>query len=98
LPLALGESFDPDAARAAFGWLILLAFLATTVASFAWNRALRDVSAGTMAVFIFLQPLWGIALGRLLGEAVGLLALLGAASIVAGTTVAALRGRPEGAA
>jgi drug/metabolite transporter (DMT)-like permease len=92
IPLALSEpALDPAVALPALGWIGLLAFLATAVATYAWNRALREVSAGTMAVFIFLQPLWGLLLGRLLGEPVGLLALVGAALIVAGTTVGALR-------
>jgi len=93
IPLALAEPpLDPAVALPALGWIALLAFLATAVATYAWNRALREVSAGTMAVFIFLQPLWGLLLGRLLGEPVGLLALIGAALIVAGTTVGAVRG------
>lgn len=92
LPLALQESFDASVALPALGWLVLLAFLATTLASFAWNRALADVSAGTMAVFIFLQPLWGVGLGRLLGEQVGGLAVAGAVLIVIGTVVGALLG------
>jgi len=92
VPLAVTEPFDPDAALAALGWLALLALLATAVGTWAWNRALRDVSAGTMAMFIFLQPLWGLLLGRLLGEPVGVVALTGAALIVVGTTLGALGG------
>lgn len=92
IPLAVLEPLDPAVALPALGWIALLAFLATAVATYAWNRALREVSAGTMAVFIFLQPLWGLLLGHLLGEPVGVLALIGAALIVAGTTVGAVRG------
>jgi len=95
VPLAAAEPFDAGAALPALGWIALLAFLATAVTSFAWNRALRDVSAGTMAVFIFLQPLWGLLLGRLLGEPVGVVALVGAALIVAGTTLGTLRGSEQ---
>ena len=92
VPLAVSEPFSLEAALPALGWIALLAFLATSVASYAWNRALRDVSAGTMAMFIFLQPLWGLLLGRLLGEPVGAVALAGAGLIIAGTTLGALRG------
>jgi drug/metabolite transporter (DMT)-like permease len=89
VPLAATEPFEPALALEAIGWLALLAFLATAVGTYAWNRALRDVSAGTMAMFIFLQPLWGLLLGRLLGEPVGAVALTGAVLIVAGTTLGA---------
>jgi drug/metabolite transporter (DMT)-like permease len=92
LPLAVTEPFEPALAVEALGWIALLAFLATAVGTYAWNRALRDVSAGTMAMFIFLQPLWGLVLGRLLGEPVGAVALAGAVLIVAGTTLGAARG------
>jgi drug/metabolite transporter (DMT)-like permease len=91
VPLALAEPFSLDAALPALGWIALLAFLATAMASYAWNRALKEVSAGTMAMFIFLQPLWGLLLGRILGEPVGAVALAGAALIIAGTTLGALR-------
>jgi len=92
VPLALFEPFSVEAALPSLGWIALLAFLATSVTSYAWNRALREVSAGTMAMFIFLQPLWGLLLGRLLGEPVGIVALSGAALILAGTTLGTLRG------
>lgn len=85
VPLALAEPFDWNAALPAAGWVLLLAFLATALGTFAWNQALRSVTAGTMAVFIFLQPVCGLALGQMLGEPVGTLALAGAAIIVVGT-------------
>lgn len=47
----------------------------------------------TLAAFISLQPLIGLAFGALrLGEAVGVQALAGAARIVVGVTLVALRG------
>jgi len=98
VPLAAAEPFSLDRALPALGWIALLALLATTVGIYAWNRALRDVSAGTMAMFIFLQPLWGLLLGRLLGEPVGTVALVGAALIVAGTTLGAARPRQRASA
>jgi drug/metabolite transporter (DMT)-like permease len=93
LPWALAEPLDGERALAALGWILLLAFATTAVGTFAWNRALRHVRAGTMASFIFVQPLVGLAVGRLaLGEPVGAQSLVGALLIVAGVTWAALRG------
>jgi drug/metabolite transporter (DMT)-like permease len=96
VPLAAAEPLDPDRALAALGWLVLLAFVATAVTSYAWNRALQSISAGTMAAFIFVQPVVGLLVGGLfLGEPVPLQALVGAAVIVAGVLVAATRGEVE---
>jgi drug/metabolite transporter (DMT)-like permease len=92
LPLALRESFDPARALPAMGWVLLLAFLATGLATLAWNRALRDVSAATMALYVFVQPVVGLAVGLLLGERVAALSILGATAIVLGVAVATLRG------
>lgn len=93
VPLALAEPFDAARALPAIGWVLLLAFLATAVATVAWNRALREVSAGTMAIFVFVQPLVGLAIGVLgLGEPVTVASLLGAALIAIGVALATLRG------
>lgn len=92
-PLALSESFDPARALPALGWVLLLAFLASGVGTVAWNRALREVSAGTMALFVFVQPVVGLAVGVLaLGEQPGAGAILGAALIVLGVVLPVLRG------
>jgi drug/metabolite transporter (DMT)-like permease len=92
-PLAALEPFDPARALPALGWVLLLALLASALATVAWNRALREVSAGTMAIFVFVQPVVGLAVGVLgLGEAVALSSLLGAALIVIGVALATLRG------
>jgi drug/metabolite transporter (DMT)-like permease len=91
--LALGEDFSLEQALPALGWVIALAFLATALGSWSWNWALRRMSAGTMAAFIFAQPVVGLAAGRLaLGEPVGTLALVGAGVILAGVTLEAVRG------
>jgi drug/metabolite transporter (DMT)-like permease len=92
LPLALREPFDAARALPAMGWVVLLAFLATALATVAWNRALRDVSAGTMALFVFVQPVVGLVVGVLLGERANAGAILGATAIVLGVGVATLRG------
>jgi drug/metabolite transporter (DMT)-like permease len=92
-PLALAEPFDPARVLPALGWVLLLAFLASALGTLAWNRALREVSAGTMAIFVFVQPVVGLAVGVLgLGEVVSLPALLGAVLIVVGVALATLRG------
>jgi drug/metabolite transporter (DMT)-like permease len=91
-PLALREPLAVERALPALGWILLLALLASGVAQFAWNRALRDVQAGTMAVFVFVQPLVGFAIGVLaLGERTSASALAGAGLIVGGVALAALR-------
>jgi drug/metabolite transporter (DMT)-like permease len=96
IPFALREPFDPARVVPAFGWVFLLAFLASGVGMLAWNRALRDVSAATMALFVFVQPLVGVVVGLLgLGERVGPPAIVGAAAIVLGVAIATLRGRRE---
>lgn len=93
LPPALAETVDPSRVLPALGWIALLALLSTALITYAWNTALRTVSAATMAAFIFLQPLVGLSIGALLlGETVGLQALAGAVLIVAGVTLAGLRG------
>jgi drug/metabolite transporter (DMT)-like permease len=92
-PLAASEPFDAARALPALGWVLLLALLASGLGTLSWNRALREVSAGTMALFVFVQPVVGLAIGVLaLGERAGVWAILGAGLIVAGVVVATLRG------
>jgi drug/metabolite transporter (DMT)-like permease len=92
--LAAHEPFDLARALPALGWVLLLAFLASGLGSLAWNRALREVTAATMAIFVFVQPVVGLALGVLaLGERASVAAVLGAALIVLGVGVATLRER-----
>lgn len=91
--LALGEDFSLERALPALVWVVALALLATALGSWSWNWALGRMSAGTMAAFIFVQPVVGLAAGHLaLGEPVGALALAGAAVILAGVTLEAVRG------
>lgn len=93
LPFAALEPWDPERALPALGWIVLLALLASALGTVAWNRALREVSAGTMAIFVFVQPLVGLVIGAFaLGEAVSATSLLGAALIVVGVVLATLRG------
>ncbi|HTO08731.1 MAG TPA: DMT family transporter [Myxococcota bacterium] len=96
LVLAVGEPIDLGRALPELGWLTLLALTSNAIGPLAWNWALRSISAGTMAAFIFVQPLIGLLAARaLLSEPVGPLALLGAGLILAGVTLEALRSAPE---
>lgn len=91
VPLAAFEPFDLARALPALGWVLLLALLSSGLGTVSWNRALRDVSAGTMALFVFVQPVVGLLVGMLLGERAGIWAILGAAAIVVGVAIATLR-------
>ena len=92
VPLAATAPFEAARALPALGWVLLLAFLATAMGMVAWNRALREVSASTMALFVFVQPVVGLAIGVVaLGERVGWWAILGATLIVQGVAIATLR-------
>jgi drug/metabolite transporter (DMT)-like permease len=91
--LASTETIEPARALPALGWVVALAVISTALGSFTWNWALSRMSASAMALLIFVQPVVGLAAGRLaLGEPVGGLALAGAALILAAVTVDALRG------
>ncbi len=96
LALAATETIDPARALVGLGWVIALAFTATALGTYTWNYALRSISAGTMAAFIFIQPLVGLAAGHVaLGEPVGPLALGGAFLILVGVTLEARRTAAE---
>jgi drug/metabolite transporter (DMT)-like permease len=91
--LATTDELDPGRAVPAAGWLLVLALVSTAGGTYSWNRALRRIRAGTMAAFIFVQPLVGLAVGiAILGEPVGALALAGTLLVVAGVTLAGLHG------
>jgi drug/metabolite transporter (DMT)-like permease len=93
VPLAVREPVDLERALPALGWVLLLAFLASGLAMLAWNRALQEVTAATMAIFVFVQPLVGLAAGvLLLGEPVKAAAVLGGCLIALGVALPTLRG------
>jgi len=90
--LAIGEPIDPERVLPALGWIVVLAVTASAIGTLSWNFALRSISAGTMAAFVFVQPLIGLVGGRvLLAEPVGPLALAGAVLILIGVTLEARR-------
>jgi drug/metabolite transporter (DMT)-like permease len=77
--LAWPEPFDFERAKASFGWLVALAVVGSALGTWTWNFALHHTTASTMAAFVFLQPVVGLAAGALaLGEPVGPLAVAGA--------------------
>ena len=89
-PFAVGEPVDPARALHGLVWVAVLAVTATAIGTLTWNYALRALSAGTVAAFIFVQPLVGLVAGRVaLDEPVGPLALAGAVSILVGVTLEA---------
>jgi drug/metabolite transporter (DMT)-like permease len=93
--LALGEPIDWARALPALGWVAALAITGSAVGTLSWNYALRSISTGTMAAFIFVQPLIGVVAGHaLLSEPLGALALAGAVLILIGVTVEARHAAP----
>lgn len=94
--IAALQPVDLERALPALVWVVVLAFTATSLATYAWNRALGAISASTMAAFIFVQPVVGAVLGPVvLGERIGWLAALGTLVAIAGVVLAALRGETQ---
>ena len=80
------------------GAVLYLGLASTAAAWFLWYKGLEYVSAGTVAVFFFAQPVVGAALGTaLLGEALGSGFLGGGALMAAGIWIVS-RERADSAA
>jgi drug/metabolite transporter (DMT)-like permease len=83
----------------AFSWVWLVAALALGASScliqLTMNWAQRSVSPTRATIIYSAEPVWGGVIGRLAGDRLPTLALVGAALIVAGTLVSELR--PRGA-
>ncbi|MFI5315434.1 MAG: DMT family transporter [Myxococcota bacterium] len=93
--LAIGEPIELERALPSAGWILVLAVTGSVLGPLSWNYALRSISVGTMAAFVFVQPLIGLIAGRaLLSEPVGSLALGGALLILVGVALEALRAAP----
>lgn len=83
------------------GWLVVayLGVVASALAMFLWNHALRHVPASAAALYVNLVPVVGLGFAVLFGEHVGAVQLVGGTLAVAGVLLgdAALskgRGRP----
>jgi len=80
-----------------FSWIWLIAALALGASScliqLTMNWAQRSVSPTRATIIYAAEPVWGGVIGRVAGERLPALALLGAALIVAGTVVSELKPR-----
>jgi drug/metabolite transporter (DMT)-like permease len=75
----------------AVGWSVALGVLVSFLSTVLWLASLRYISAASVAVFVFLQPLAGVATGVFVqGESMSLAALAGSALIVLGLALAIL--------
>ena len=87
LPLAAGEVILFGAPELGpRGWLVLayLGTVASALAMFLWNHALRYVPASAAALYVNLVPVVGLGFALLFGERVGAAQLVGGALAVAG--------------
>jgi drug/metabolite transporter (DMT)-like permease len=74
--------------------ILYLGLVSTAGAFYLWNKGMSMVEAGTGSVFLFLQPVVGALLGRLvLGEQLALSFFIGGAVILLGVLVASCRTR-----
>ncbi|WP_208543440.1 DMT family transporter [Rathayibacter sp. VKM Ac-2801] len=98
---ALGFASMPLAGEAvpAFSWVWLIAALALGASScliqLTMNWAQRSVSPSRATIIYSAEPVWAGLIGRLAGDRLPALALLGAGFIVAGTLVSELKPRRE---
>jgi drug/metabolite transporter (DMT)-like permease len=87
-PFAIAEAPTLDVSRALapgpLAALFALGIGVSWLSSVIWNRALVEISASTMAVLLFLQPLTGMVVGALMGEPLPGSTLAGAVFIFSG--------------
>lgn len=82
---ARGQVPPPPPTPSAWGAVLFLAIPCTVVGYTLWYMALEHLPAGVLGVFIFLQPVVGVALGvRFRQETLSVLLLAGALCIIAG--------------
>lgn len=95
LPFGVGQ-LDGVTSAGAHAWLLLLYVLAVpTLLTYLLNAwALRYASSSTVAIFIYLQPIVGLALAvTVLDEPLGLRAGLGTLAVFCGIALVTWRGR-----
>jgi drug/metabolite transporter (DMT)-like permease len=106
VPLALGAAFEEaplgslaNASMEAWGSIVFLALLATGVTMILWYRVLALVDLSHLAYFVYLIPVFSVALSWLiLGETIALVQVLFAGLIIAGVAVAQRDGASSAAA
>ena len=95
IPLAIGAAFETDAVSSlqnasAVAWasVIFLALFATGVTMILWYRVLARVELSHLAYFIYLIPVFSVALSwAILGETISAVQALFAGVIIAGVAV-----------
>ncbi len=96
IPLAIGAAFEADAmsslqnaSATAWASVLFLALLATGVTMILWYRVLARVELSHLAYFIYLIPVFSVALAwAILGETITAVQALFAGVIIAGVAVA----------
>ena len=96
IPLAIGAAFEADAmsslqnaSATAWASVVFLALLATGVTMILWYRVLARVELSHLAYFIYLIPVFSVALAwAILGETITAVQALFAGVIIAGVAVA----------
>lgn len=95
LPFGVGQLGRLDGADADAVWLLLYVLAVPTLLTYLLNAwALRHARSSTVAIFIYLQPIVGVALAvSVLGEPLGARALLGTAAVFTGIALVTFRPR-----
>jgi len=96
IPLAIGAAFETDAvsslqnaSAAAWASVLFLALFATGITMILWYRVLARVELSHLAYFIYLIPVFSVALSwAILGETISAVQALFAGVIIAGVAVA----------
>jgi drug/metabolite transporter (DMT)-like permease len=105
IPLAIGATFEDapleslaNASMEVWGSIVFLALLATGVTMILWYRVLARVELSHLAYFVYLIPVFSVAISWvILGETIALVQAVFAGLIIAGVAVAQ-RERPSTAA
>ncbi len=106
IPLGIGAAFEEapvgslaNASPEAWGSIVFLALLATGVTMILWYRVLARVELSHLVYFVYLIPVFSVALSWvILGETIALVQALFAGLIIAGVAVAQREGSSSAAA